>query len=100
VSLGPRPSLPPEGYAGAYSDPLAGDASVSKSGDGLRLSLGPTLAGSLEHWHYDVFRVSWDRKWQGKAFVSFHLGVEGEVESLDIHGLEFRHTRDSSPPLH
>lgn len=93
---GTRPSLPPEGYAGAYSDPLAGEATVSKTDEGLRLSLGPRLAGNLEHWHHDVFRVSWDRKWQGKSFVSFHLGIEGEVESLDIEGLAFRHTRDSS----
>jgi len=95
---GTRPSLPPEGYAGAYSDPLAGRATVSKGEDGLRLSLGPTLAGSLEHWHYDVFRVWWDRKWQGTGFVSFSLGVAGEVESLEIDGLGFRHTRDSSSP--
>jgi CubicO group peptidase (beta-lactamase class C family) len=95
---GTRPSLPPEGYAGAYTDPLAGNASVSKSGEGLRLSLGPGLSGSLEHWHYDVFRVNWDRKWQGTGFVSFRLGVEGEVESLEIDGLGFRHRRDSSAP--
>ena len=88
---GTRPSLPPEGYAGAYSDPLAGEASVSKSGEGLRLSLGPTLSGSLEHWHYDVFRILWDRKWQGTGFVSFRLGIEGEVESLEIDGLTLRH---------
>lgn len=91
---GTRPSLPPEGYVGIYSDPLAGDATVSTGGDGLRLSLGPGLAGNLEHWHHDVFRVSWDRKWQGKGFVSFHLDVEGGVESLDIDGLSFRHARD------
>jgi CubicO group peptidase (beta-lactamase class C family) len=88
---GTRPSLPPEGYLGVYSDPLAGEASVSTSGDVLRLSLGPRLAGTLEHWHHDVFRVSWDRRWQSKAFVSFHLDVEGEVESFDIDGLEFHH---------
>jgi len=93
---GTRPSLPPEGYAGAYTDPLAGEAAVSKNGEGLRLSLGPTLTGSLEHWHYDVFRILWDRKWQGTGFVSFRLGVEGEVESLEIDGLGFRHERDSS----
>jgi CubicO group peptidase (beta-lactamase class C family) len=88
---GTRPSLPQEGYVGAYFDPLAGEAAISKSEDRLRLSLGPTLTGSLEHWHHDVFRVSWDRKWQGTAFVSFRLGVEGEVQSLFIDGLEFRH---------
>ncbi len=93
---GTRPSLPPEGYVGSYTDPLAGKASVTKSAEGLRLSLGPTLSGDLEHWHYDVFRVQWDRKWQGTGFVSFRLGVEGEVESLEIDGLTFRHERGLS----
>ncbi|HEY7698179.1 MAG TPA: serine hydrolase, partial [Vicinamibacteria bacterium] len=37
---GTRPSLPPEGYLGRYSDPLAGEATVSKNDVGLRLSLG------------------------------------------------------------
>jgi hypothetical protein len=95
---GTRPSLPPEGYAGAYSDPLAGAATVAKSDEGLRLTLGPGLAGSLEHWHYDVFRVTWDRKWRGTRFVTFRISVAGEVESLEIDGLELRHTRDASAP--
>jgi CubicO group peptidase (beta-lactamase class C family) len=87
---GTRPSLPPEGYVGAYSDPLAGEASISKSGDGLRVSFGPFLTGVLEHWHHDVFRVVWDRKWQEPAFVSFQLGIEGEVEALGFGALELR----------
>jgi hypothetical protein len=87
---GTRPSLPPEGYVGAYSDPLAGEASISKSGDSLRVSFGPFLAGVLEHWHHDVFRVVWDRKWQEPAFVSFQLGIEGEVEALGFGALELR----------
>jgi CubicO group peptidase (beta-lactamase class C family) len=90
---GTRPSLPPEGYAGDYSDPLAGEATIANGEEGMRLRLGPTLAGRLEHWHHDVFRVAWDRKWQGTTFVSFQLGVGGEVESLAIDGLTFQHRR-------
>jgi CubicO group peptidase (beta-lactamase class C family) len=88
---GTRPSLPPEGYSGAYSDSLAGEATISNEGEGMRLYLGPTLSGRLEHWHHDVFRVAWDRKWQGTTFLSFQLGVAGEVESLEIDGLTFLH---------
>ncbi|MGH9332563.1 MAG: serine hydrolase, partial [Vicinamibacteria bacterium] len=87
---GTRPSLSLDAYTGDYSDALAGTASVSSEAEGLRLSLGPGLEGSLEHWHYDVFRVIWDRKWQGTALSSFRLGVDGAVESVDVEGLEFR----------
>jgi CubicO group peptidase (beta-lactamase class C family) len=90
---GTRPSLPPEGYAGAYSDPLAGEARITNGEEGLCLELGPTLSGRLEHWHHDVFQVVWDRKWQGTSFVSFELGIEGEVKSLSLDGLRFEHRR-------
>jgi CubicO group peptidase (beta-lactamase class C family) len=90
---GTRPSLPPEGYAGTYTDPLAGEVSVAKRGEDLRLSVGPALAGKLEHWHYDVFRIVWERKWQGTGFATFRLGLEGEVESVEIDGLTFRHQK-------
>jgi hypothetical protein len=43
---GTRPSLPPEGYAGAYSDPLAGEATITNGQEGLRLQLGPSLSAT------------------------------------------------------
>jgi hypothetical protein len=92
---GTSPSLPLTRYAGSYTDPLAGAVAVTESGNGLRLRYGRGLEGDLEHWHYDVFRVRWDEKWRGSAFVSFRLGVDGSVESVELERLAFR--RESSP---
>jgi CubicO group peptidase (beta-lactamase class C family) len=92
---GTRPSLPLASYAGSYSDPLAGKISVSAGGEGLRLRYGPGLEGVLEHWNYDSFRIRWDKRWRGRAFVIFRLGRDGEVEALEVQGLSFR--REAEP---
>jgi hypothetical protein len=84
---GTKPSLALDAYAGNYSDELAGKVRVTNDG-GLRLHLGPGLEGKLEHWHYDTFRVTWDRRWQGTALVSFRLNAEGKVGGLQIDELE------------
>jgi CubicO group peptidase (beta-lactamase class C family) len=90
-----RPSLPLASYAGSYSDPLAGKISVRAAGEALRLHYGPGLEGVLEHWNYDFFRLTWDKKWRGQVFVSFEIGLEGDVETLEIRGLSFR--REAAP---
>jgi CubicO group peptidase (beta-lactamase class C family) len=92
---GTRPSLPLSSYAGSYSDPLGGKIAVSADGDGLRLRYGPGLDGVLEHWNYDYFRVSWDKRWRGRVLVRFEIGLEGEVEAIEIRGLSFR--REAEP---
>jgi CubicO group peptidase (beta-lactamase class C family) len=86
---GTKPSLALDAYAGTYSDELAGEARVTNDG-GLRIRLGPGLEGTLEHWHYDVFRVIWDRQWQGTALVAFRLDPDGKVAGLEIDELELR----------
>jgi CubicO group peptidase (beta-lactamase class C family) len=92
---GTSPSHPLDAYVGTYSDRLGGSIEVSSARTGLRLTVGPGLSGALEHWHYDVFRVSWDKEWRGAAFLSFEVGLDGKVASLEIGGLSFRKVADS-----
>ena len=86
---GTRPSLPFEHYAGTYADPLYGTVGVTYDGH-LRFSYGPKRIGPLEHWHYDTFRVQWEARWRGSAFVSFSLDRKGRPFLLDMEGLQFR----------
>jgi hypothetical protein len=37
-----------------------------------------------------VFRVIWDRQWQGTALVAFRLDPDGKVAGLEIDELELR----------
>jgi CubicO group peptidase (beta-lactamase class C family) len=93
--MGTSPSRPPADYAHVYADSLYGRVVVTNGAEGLRLTYGPGLAGSLEHWHHDTFLVRWDAAWRGETFVTFRLGADGAVRSLEMNGAEL--TRAPNP---
>jgi CubicO group peptidase (beta-lactamase class C family) len=80
---GTKPSLPLARYAGVYADSLFGEVSIKAVGDSLRLKVS-TLEGTLEHWHYDTFRIRWDDRWQGTDLLSFVLGTDGAPSRVEI----------------
>jgi hypothetical protein len=86
-----HPSLPLEGYAGAYVDGLYGRVEVSVADGRLVVSVGPQFVGDLSHWHFDTFRATW-RDWTlGRAWVTFQLGRNGKVRSVTVSGFgDFR----------
>ncbi|MFW6085505.1 MAG: serine hydrolase, partial [Gemmatimonadota bacterium] len=99
---GTSPSLPAAEYAGTYASSTlgqarilagatSGDSSGSGSGDDrLRFEFG-TLAGDLEHWHHDTFRVRWEdvalRAAAGDGWITFDLARAGDVEALELEAI-------------
>jgi CubicO group peptidase (beta-lactamase class C family) len=86
---GTIPSLDLARYAGTYENPLLGELGVRHEDGRLRLRLGPRLTGTLEHWHYDTFRVQWDRAWQGDELAVFQLDLAGVPSRLVVMGTEW-----------
>jgi hypothetical protein len=84
---GTKPSLALEKYAGDYRSEMYGDATVALENGKLMLRRGPHFAGTMEHWHYDVFRVTWNDRQMGKLFVSFRLDQKGKVAELNMENL-------------
>ena len=80
---GTKPSLALSKYAGTYEDSLFGRATVTESNGKLRFALGNNAAGNLDHWQYDTFRATYDKKWYGTDQISFAIG-EGIANSLSI----------------
>jgi CubicO group peptidase (beta-lactamase class C family) len=89
---GTRPTLPLDRYAGTYADSLFGTAVVARDGDRLTLRVGD-LAGTLEHWQYDVFRVHWSDPFLGTDDVAFALDPDGSVATLQMVGAPNRYRR-------
>jgi CubicO group peptidase (beta-lactamase class C family) len=86
---GKGPSLPLEGYAGAYDDPMYGTARVAaENGRLVFRAEGLAAALELEHWHFDTFRGAWSDGAFGKAFATFRLKSDGSVAGLKVDGLE------------
>jgi CubicO group peptidase (beta-lactamase class C family) len=86
-AVGTKPSLSLDRYAGVYSDSMYGDVTVRMDNGGLRLTYGTAFDGTLEHWHYDTFRANWNSRAIAKNFVTFALGPDAKVRSLDFEGI-------------
>jgi len=84
---GTRPSLLPEAYAGSYADPLYGRAQVSAEGGQLRVAIGQSLGGRLEHWNYDTFRVVPELPWVDPVYLRFTVDAQGRPARLGMGDL-------------
>jgi hypothetical protein len=90
---GTTPSLPLDRYAGTYTDPLRGEVTIAHDGSTLKIRNGAAFVGTLEHWHYDVFRARWDAEWRQGSFVTFLIGPSGRVDAIEVNGVRFARPR-------
>ena len=81
---GTRPSLPLERYVGAYSHAALGEVRVGHDDEKLVLQFPGGGGGDLEHWRYDVFRVTWKGTQPIHDLVTFAIDAAGRVEELRI----------------
>ena len=85
-----KPSVPVEKYVGQYLADIYGKIEVKKEGDKLRLSFEHSnrFNATLEHWHYDVWKIKWDNaadlSWFHFATVRFEMD-----NNLNVTGLDF-----------
>jgi len=101
---GAGPTLPLEGYAGSYDDPLfgpvrivveAGSTEGGENATGLVLRYSPEYIADLEHWHQDIFRATWRRPGAGGTFLRFVLDPRGRITTAGLDGFaDFRRTGD------
>jgi hypothetical protein len=81
-----KPSLPPEKYAGDYSDPWYGKVTIRSEDGGLLLNFERTEKGlaDLQHWQYDTFKAHWRDRTVEDAFVTFTLKPDGSVDHFTM----------------
>lgn len=83
-----QPSRELAAYAGQFTCPLYGDATVTQEGDGLVLRLlpNPELVADLRHLHYDTWVVQWRKEfaWFGEGTVQFVPDARGEFQQLRL----------------
>jgi CubicO group peptidase (beta-lactamase class C family) len=98
---GTRPALPLERYAGVYSDSAYGGAQVRYENGALAIRIGPELRGTMEHWHYNTFRVVWEYAYDPPLLANFELDARGGVVGLTLPGWwpSFRRVGDPVPTV-
>ncbi|MEY3442135.1 MAG: Penicillin-binding protein 4*, partial [Bacteroidota bacterium] len=82
-----QPSLGLAAYAGTYFDKTYGDVKIEQVGAGLKFTMLPTkelFTGTMEHFHYDTWKVQFNDPYLPFALVSFELGPKGEVQGFKI----------------
>ena len=82
------PSLPYEKYAGKYNSAIYGEIDVKQEDNKLRIYFehANDLSATLEHWHYDVWKLNWDKT---HAWFSFGTVKFNMTNNLEITGLDF-----------
>jgi CubicO group peptidase (beta-lactamase class C family) len=85
---GTKPSLPLEKYVGTFNAPVYGKIEVKLENEKLRMYFEhtPELSATLEHWHYNVWKIDWDKT---QAWFSFGTVQFKMNNNLKITGLEF-----------
>jgi CubicO group peptidase (beta-lactamase class C family) len=82
-----KPSLPPSGYAGTYTDKIYGDAVVSEKDGVLTLRLDPAPAlftGTLSHWHYDTFQWQHADPFLEQGYITFTFDADHTVTGFKV----------------
>jgi len=85
---GTKPSLEQGKYTGIYNSAIYGKIEVKLENDKLRIFFEhtPDLSATLEHWHYDVWKINWDKThaWFNFGTVKFNM-----TNNLKITGMDF-----------
>jgi CubicO group peptidase (beta-lactamase class C family) len=86
---GTSPTLPAARYVGTYADPLRGDVVITLDSDRLRAQYGSAFVGTLQHWNYDTFQITWDAVWRGRTLATFVIDGRGQPSRLEVMGGSF-----------
>jgi CubicO group peptidase (beta-lactamase class C family) len=85
-----KPSINPASYDGEYQVDSYGKITVKTEGAKQKIHFEhtPDLTASLEHWHYDVWEMKWDKSepltWFPFATVKFELDNNNNVIGLSF----------------
>ena len=79
-----QPVIDPRSLAGAWRHPAFGVLTIDPAGQRVRLA--GIMDGRLEHWHHDLYRVTWDGPWQYTHFLSVLAAPEGGPPRIDLRG--------------
>ena len=105
--LNTKPSLELEKYTGTYKSDIYGYITVGRTNDQLTLDFehSPDIKATLSHWHYDVWKIKWDKEqaWFKFGTVKFNtdnnlkiLGMDFDIPNNDIFFEELKPKRVDS----
>ncbi len=85
-----KPTVPVENYLGTYHTDVYGNITVSNDGGKMKIAFEhtPDLSATLDHWHYDTWKMEWDHPevlaWFTFGTVKFETDNNGKVTGLSF----------------
>ena len=85
-----KPSVAVDAYVGEYFTRGYGTISIRQENGKLKISFEhtPDLTATLEHWHYDTWKMNWDNPevlaWFTFGTVKFNLDNNAKVSGLEF----------------
>jgi CubicO group peptidase (beta-lactamase class C family) len=80
-----RPPLRPLGaFVGTYHDPLHGDVSIAREGEGLTLRLSRGEVAELRPWRGDTLLVQWRRPLLAEQYTAFAVFPAGDTSPRSL----------------
>ena len=78
-----------EKYAGVYTDPWYGPATIKLQNGQLVFTLDhtPAAVADLQHWQYDTFKAHWRDRTIEDAFVTFALKPDGAIDHFTMQAV-------------
>jgi len=87
-----KSSLSLDAFGGTYRSETIGDILVEQSGQGMTIK-ATNVDFEMTHWHLNTFLVDY-RPWSIREFVTFNIGPDGTVKSLDFLGYAFERVEE------
>ena len=84
-----KPSQPIKDFAGTYFNALQGKLIISESEGKLSADLNGAVKGSLEHFHFDTFKITYSEKWMGEGLINFQRNAAGVINAAESGGEVF-----------
>jgi CubicO group peptidase (beta-lactamase class C family) len=88
--LNTKPSVSLDKFTGNYKDDLYGDITIEVKQEQLVIHVNKVINIPLNHWHFNTFRGTFEKKWWGEMTVNFELNEQGNVSTVSVDGLEFK----------
>ena len=88
-----QPVVPLQQIIGRYSNSQYGVIEISRDDQSIRFNLNNTIKGSMEHWHYDTYQLTFDKVWYGKSMINFRMNSEGDISYLEVFGQGFNYLK-------
>jgi CubicO group peptidase (beta-lactamase class C family) len=89
-TLNTKLSLPLESYAGTYADELYGSIKIFVENNQATVLVNNVLKGKLSHFHYNTFKVAYQKIQYQPDYYTFQLDNGGKISGVSIGGDFFK----------